>query len=68
MVWFAFKPEFKAITPARSRSFMVRSKCSNDVDSGRNSARAIAPADVIEVDERNSRLRASLRVNAVRND
>jgi len=68
IVWFALSPELRAMTPAMSRSFMVRSRCKSDVDSGRNSARAIAPADVIEVEERNKRLSAVFRVNAVRSD
>src|ERR1700722_11522570 len=51
-----------------SKLFMVRSRCNNDVDSGRNSARAIAPSEIIEVDDRNNRLSAVLRVHAVRND
>lgn len=38
------------------------------MDSGRNSARAIAPADVMPVDERNNRFSASFKVNAVRSD
>ena len=47
---------------------MVRSKCNSEVDSGRNSARAIAPSDVKFVDDKNRRFRALLRVKAVRND
>lgn len=68
MVWFALSPELSAITPAISKLLIVRSRCSNDVDSGRNSARAMAPADVICVDERNNRFNAVLSVNAVLND
>lgn len=68
IVWLAFKPELRAITPAMSRLFSVRSRWRRDVDSGRNSANAIAPADVIEVEERNRRLSAVLSVNAVRRD
>jgi len=56
------------MTPAMSRSFIVRSRWSSEVDSGRNSASAIAPAEVIEVDDKNSRFRAVFRVNAVRSD
>jgi hypothetical protein len=68
MVWLAFRPELRAMTPAMSKSFRVRSRCKSDVDSGRNSAKAIAPGDVIEVEERNKRFKAVLRVKAVRND
>ena len=57
-----------AITPARSRLFMVRSRWSSDVDSGRNSANAIAPVDERFVEDRNSRLSALLSVKAVRRD
>jgi hypothetical protein len=56
------------MTPARSRSFRVRSRWRRDADSGRNSARAMAPGDVSCVEERKSRLRAVLRVKAVRRD
>ena len=48
--------------------FTVRSRCKREADSGRNSARAMAPAEVSWVDERKRRLRAVLSVNAVRND
>jgi hypothetical protein len=68
IVWLALRPELIAMTPAISSSFIVRSRCKSDVDSGKNSARAIAPADVIEVEERNKRLSAVFKVNAVRND
>ena len=68
IVRFAFSPELRAMTPAISILFSVRSRCKSEVDSGRNSARAIAPAEVIEVEERKRRLRAVLRVNAVRRD
>lgn len=68
ITWFAFKPELRAITPAISISLFVRSRWRSEVDSGRNSANAIAPADVIEVDDKNKRLSAVLRVNAVRRD
>lgn len=68
ITWFDFNPELSAITPAKSSWFIVRSRWSNDVDSGRNSARAIAPAEVIEVEERKSRLRAVFSVKAVRKD
>ena len=68
MTWLAFNPELRAITPARSRLFMVRSRCRSDVDSGRNSANAIAPAGLNEVDDRKRRLRALFNVNAVRRD
>jgi len=60
VVRFAFNPELRAITPAISKLFMVRSRCNNDVDSGRNSARAIAPSEVIEVDDKSNRLSAVL--------
>lgn len=68
ITWLAFNPELRAITPAISRLFNVRSRCRSDVDSGRNSARAMAPADVSEVEERKSRFRAVFTVNAVRRD
>jgi hypothetical protein len=68
MVWFALSPELRAITPAISRLLSVRSRCKRDVDSGRNSANAMAPADVREVDARKSRFKAVFNVNAVRND
>lgn len=56
------------MTPAMSRLLTVRSRCKSDVDSGRNSAKAMAPADVKDVDERNRRLRALLSVKAVLKD
>jgi len=68
MTWFAFNPELSAITPAMSMLFVVRSRCSKEVDSGRNSAKAMAPADVMDVDDRNSRFRAVFKVKAVRRD
>ena len=68
MMWFAFNPELSAITPAMSMLFMVRSRCSKEVDSGRNSAKAMAPADVMDVDDKKSRFRAVFRVKAVRRD
>jgi hypothetical protein len=68
ITWFALKPELSAITPARSSVFIVRSRWSNDTDSGRNSAKAIAPADAMPVDDKNSRFNAVLRVKAVRRD
>ena len=68
MTWLAFKPELSAITPARSNEFIVKSRCKSDVDSGRNSANAIAPAEVMEVEDRKRRLSAVLSVNAVRSD
>lgn len=68
IVWFAFSPELNAITPAKSSVFIVRSRCNNDVDSGRNSANAIAPADANDVDDRNNRFSALFNVNAVRRD
>lgn len=64
----ALRPELRAMTPAISKLLSVRSRCKRDVDSGRNSASAIAPAAVREVDERKSRFRAVFNVNAVRND
>lgn len=54
-----------AITPARSKWFCVKSKCNRLVDSGKNSASMIAPADVNEVPDKKSRRRAVLRVKAV---
>lgn len=68
MTWFAFKPELRAITPAISKLFIVKSRWRSDVDSGRNSARAMAPADVSEVEDKKSRFKAVFRVNAVRRD
>lgn len=56
------------MTPARSKLFIVRSKWSSDVDSGKNSASAIAPAEVMDVDDRNKRFNASFKVNAVLSD
>jgi hypothetical protein len=68
MAWFDFKPELRAITPATSRLFVVRSRCKSDVDSGRNSANAMAPAEVRPVEAMKSLLRAVLIVNAVLRD
>ena len=68
MTWLAFNPELRAMTPAISSEFIVKSRCSNDVDSGRNSANAMAPAEVMEVEDRKRRLSAVLSVNAVRSD
>lgn len=68
MTWLAFNPELRANTPAKSRLFMVRSKCKSDVDSGRNSANAMAPAEFSEVEDKKSRLRALFNVKAVRRD
>lgn len=68
MVWFALRPELSAITPAMSRSLLVRSRWRREVDSGRNSASAIAPAEVMDVDDRNKRFKAVFRVNAVLSD
>jgi hypothetical protein len=56
------------MTPAISKLLRVRSRWRRDVDSGRNSARAMAPAEVIEVEARNNLLRAVLSVKAVRKD
>ena len=56
------------MTPAISNEFIVKSRCNSDVDSGRNSANAMAPAEVMEVDDRKRRLSAVLSVNAVRRD
>jgi hypothetical protein len=56
------------MTPAISNEFIVKSRCNSDVDSGRNSANAMAPAEVMEVDDRKRRLSAVLSVNAVRSD
>ena len=58
------------MTPAISSEFTVKSRCSNDVDSGSNSANAMVPAEVMEVDDsdRKRRLSAELSVNAVRSD
>lgn len=68
ITWFAFKPELRAITPARSRVFIVKSRWSNDTDSGRNSAKAMAPADTRPVEDKNNRFSAVFKVNAVRKD
>ena len=68
MMWLAFRPLLSAMTPARSMLFTVRSRCRREADSGRNSARAMAAAEVSWVEERKRRLRAVLSVNAVRND
>lgn len=68
ITWFALRPELSAITPAMSILFVVRSRCNNDADSGRNSARAMAPAEVMEVEDRNRRFKALFRVNAVLRD
>lgn len=59
---------FSAHTPARSNSFLVKSRCNNERDSGRNSASAMAPGEVRPVEERKSRLREELSVNAVRSE
>lgn len=56
------------MTPANSKLLFVKSKCNNDVDSGRNSARAMAPAELRDVPVRKRRFREVLRVNAVRRD
>src|SRR6266446_7722033 len=66
MTWLALRLELSAMTPAISSTFIVRSRWSNDVDSGRHSASAMAPAEGIEVDDKNNRFRAVVRVNAVR--
>lgn len=68
MMWLLFSPELRAITPARSSALFVRSRCRSDVDSGRNSASAIAPAELRCVEERKRRLRELLSVNAVLRD
>jgi len=68
ITWFAFRPELRAMTPAKSNVFIVKSRWSNDTDSGRNSANAMAPADTRPVDDKKSRFNAVLRVNAVRKD
>ena len=56
------------MTPAKSRLFMVRSRCKSEVDSGMNSAKAIAPNEVSDADERNKRFKALFHVKAVRKD
>lgn len=66
MRWLFFRPEERARIPATSRGFDVRSRCSRDLDSGKNSASAMAPFDVRPVSERKSRLSDVLTVNAVR--
>lgn len=66
ITWFDFSPWLRAITPASSRLFEVRSRCNSEFDSGKNSARQIAPAEVMPVDDRNSLFNALLSVNAVR--
>ena len=68
MTWFALRPLLSAMTPARSMLFTVRSRCTREADPERNSASAMAPAEVSCVEERKRRLRAVLSVNAVRND
>ena len=68
ITWLDLRPSLRAITPAISKLLIVRSKCSKDDDSGRNSASAIAPADVSEVEERNNRLSEVFKVNAVLRD
>jgi len=68
MTWFTLRPELSAMMPAISRSFVVRSRWGKDVDLERNSVSAIAPAEVIEVDDKNSRFRAVFSVNAVQSD
>jgi len=68
IVSFALRPLDKAITPAKSSAFCVKSKCKRLVDSGRNSASIMAAADVRDVLERKSRLRAVFKVKAVRKE
>ena len=68
MVSFALRPLDRAITPAKSSAFCVKSKCRRLVDSGRNSASIMAAADVSEVSDRKSRLRAVFKVKAVRKE
>lgn len=68
ITWFAFNPPLNAIIPARSKVLSVKSKCSSETDSGRNSASAIAAVDEREVEERKSRFREVLSVKAVRRD
>jgi hypothetical protein len=65
---FALRPPLRAMTPAKSKLFCVRSRCSKELDSGKNSARAMAPAEDNCVEDKNNRLRALLRVKAVRSD
>jgi hypothetical protein len=68
ITWLPLKPELSAMTPAKSSGFIVRSRWSNDTDSGRNSAKAIAPDDIRPFDDKNNRFSAVLRVKAVRRD
>ena len=63
---FDFSPWLRAITPASSRLFEVRSRCNSEFDSGKNSARHMPPAAVIPVDDKNNLFSALLSVNAVR--
>lgn len=46
----------------------VKSRWRSDIDSGRNSARAIAPGEVRCVEDRKRRLRELFKVKAVRRD
>lgn len=46
----------------------MRSRWRREVDSGRNSASAIAPAEVIDVEDKNKRFNAVFRVKAVLSD
>jgi len=68
IISFALRPLDRAITPAKSSVFCFESKCRRPVDSGENSASVMAAADVRDVLERNSRLRAVFKVKAVRKE
>jgi hypothetical protein len=42
MTWLAYNPELRAMTSAISSAFIVKSRCNSDMNSGRNSANAMA--------------------------
>ena len=69
-----FQPRADSHDTCKSSEFIVKSRCSSDVDSARNSAKAMALAEAMEVDDRKRRLGAvfklshNLSVNAVRSD
>jgi hypothetical protein len=65
---FTFRPLLRAMTPAMSNEFCVKSKWRRLVDSGRNSASMMAPSAVREVADKNSRLSAVFSVKAVLSD
>jgi hypothetical protein len=63
-----FNPPLNAITAAKSKGLSVKSRWSRLVDSGKNSASAMAAAEASPVDDKNSRLREEFKVKAVRKD